>query len=74
MSDVTITTGANGPLTVKGPITLLDHEGNAHELASSRVYLCRCGGSKNKPFCDGTHNEIGFAAEELAPQAGAAAS
>jgi CDGSH-type Zn-finger protein len=67
MSDVIITTGENGPLTVKGPITLLDHEGNAHTLEGSRVYLCRCGGSKNKPFCDGTHNELGFAAADLAP-------
>jgi len=28
------------------------------------IALCRCGGSKNKPFCDGTHNEISFVAEE----------
>lgn len=70
MSGITIITSENGPLTVKGPITLLDHEGNAHDVSGqSRVFLCRCGGSKNKPFCDGSHNELGFEAAELAPTA-----
>lgn len=75
MSDVKITTGENGPLAVKGPVTLLDHEGNAYDLeGQGRIWLCRCGGSKNKPFCDGTHNDLGFQAAELAAAPEAASS
>jgi uncharacterized Fe-S cluster protein YjdI len=49
----------NGPLFVKGDIRIEDREGNVirHD---TRVALCRCGGSANKPFCDGTHQRIGF--------------
>jgi CDGSH iron-sulfur domain-containing protein 3 len=43
----------DGPLAVTG-ITLLDGEGRAMET-KDQVYLCRCGLSKNKPFCDGSH-------------------
>lgn len=49
----------NGPLLVEGSCRLIDKEGN--EAASCGPFaLCRCGGSKKKPFCDGTHAKIGF--------------
>jgi uncharacterized Fe-S cluster protein YjdI len=49
----------NGPLLVEGSCALLDKTGK--EIASNGHFaLCRCGGSKNKPFCDGTHIKIGF--------------
>ncbi|HEY8528391.1 MAG TPA: CDGSH iron-sulfur domain-containing protein [Paenibacillaceae bacterium] len=48
-----------------GPVELVDAEGNAFEVKES-FSLCRCGGSNNKPFCDGTHRSIGF---ESAPRA-----
>ncbi|VVB72526.1 Divergent 4Fe-4S mono-cluster [uncultured archaeon] len=49
----------NGPLLVEGECTLLDGAGK--DLAEHGPFaLCRCGGSKNKPFCDGTHAKIGF--------------
>lgn len=49
----------NGPLLVKGNCLLIDREDK--EIASCGPFaLCRCGGSKKKPFCDGTHLMIGF--------------
>lgn len=57
----------NGPLQVKGPIELVDHDGTRYDLDGKRtVFLCRCGGSTTKPFCDGTHSKIGFEAAERA--------
>lgn len=60
MSDeCTITPREDGPLVVKEPPRIYDHSGA--ELETRKVAaLCRCGASKNKPFCDGSHNEIGF--------------
>ncbi len=49
----------NGPYLVKGEIALENSKGEA--LAAEAVFaLCRCGGSANKPFCDGTHKKNGF--------------
>ena len=71
MSDVTIQVRANGPLKVTGPISLVDAEGVPFELpAGTSIVLCRCGHSKNKPFCDTTHRELGFSADDSAPRAG----
>ncbi len=61
MSDLTITLSRNGSLKVEGPVTLLDEEGRKLETREGKpIYLCRCGGSANKPFCDGTHKSNGF--------------
>lgn len=49
----------NGPIIVEGPIDLTDSKGKKI-LTDESIALCRCGGSKNKPFCDGTHKKIGF--------------
>ena len=69
MTDVTIQVRANGPLKVTGPISIVDAEGVLFELpAGSSIVLCRCGHSKNKPFCDTTHREIEWVAEETAPR------
>jgi CDGSH-type Zn-finger protein/uncharacterized membrane protein YozB (DUF420 family) len=54
-----ITCSKNGPYYVAGDVTLQGSEGVAPRFAD-RYTLCRCGGSKNKPFCDGTHWAIGF--------------
>jgi uncharacterized Fe-S cluster protein YjdI len=44
---------------------ILDHEGTAIE-APAAYSLCRCGGSENKPFCDGTHKSNNFNGQEFA--------
>lgn len=49
----------DGPLHVRGRMIVTDHEGASIE-AGPRAALCRCGQSKNKPFCDNTHREVGF--------------
>lgn len=69
MAEVKITLSKNGPLKVQGPIELTDADGNRIETKKDTVFLCRCGASVNKPFCDGTHSKIGFqAAEEAVPE------
>jgi hypothetical protein len=49
----------DGPLWVSGAIPVERSDGQPFQ-ARNRVTLCRCGGSKRKPLCDGTHLEIGF--------------
>ena len=67
MSDVKATVLKDGPLKIEGPMELLDADGNPIETrAGKAIFLCRCGGSKKKPFCDGTHSKIGFAGAEAA--------
>lgn len=66
MSDVRIKTLKNGPLEVKGKVMLVDANKAAYTTTEETIYLCRCGQSATKPFCDGTHNKIGFKAEEPA--------
>ena len=68
MADVTVTVRENGPYLVKGPIRIVDPEGNEFRVEREVVALCRCGGSTNKPFCDGTHSKIGFDAATRAVQ------
>ena len=49
----------NGPLLLRGDVRVLDDDGNLL-YEGERAALCRCGGSSNKPFCDGTHKTNGF--------------
>jgi len=49
----------NGPIWVRGGIPVVSDDGTTWEVRN-RVTLCRCGRSRNKPFCDGTHQEVGF--------------
>lgn len=49
----------SGPIWLRGGIPVVSADGEEYEVRN-RVTLCRCGGSKNKPFCDGTHASIKF--------------
>lgn len=51
---------SNGPLMVQGEVEVVDAEGKPLPLSSNTVYLCRCGASGRKPFCDGSHKTTGF--------------
>ncbi|HKE44330.1 MAG TPA: CDGSH iron-sulfur domain-containing protein [Steroidobacteraceae bacterium] len=61
-----ITPRLDGPLHVKGSLEVVS--GTGHTLNRvSETWLCRCGHSSNKPYCDGTHKKVGFKAEGEAP-------
>ena len=49
----------NGPLLVYGNLAVKDYAGNEQKKSKVTAF-CRCGGSKNKPYCDGTHAKVGF--------------
>ncbi len=61
MAATRITVNPNGSLRVEGDFEIVDPEGRPFGLAGrSRVSLCRCGQSGNKPFCDSAHRTCGF--------------
>ncbi len=56
MAATKITVNNNGSLIIEGDFEMADKNGNMYDLAGrDRVSVCRCGLSKNKPFCDGSH-------------------
>jgi len=60
MAEVRIRPLKNGPLEVSGLVDVVDRDGNPKPAGEDPIYLCRCGQSANKPFCDGTHKKVGF--------------
>lgn len=50
----------NGPIMVDTPEPVSIATGDGSESHTGPLYLCRCGQSSRKPFCDGTHNKVGF--------------
>jgi len=64
--DLSIRLREDGPLVLDGRFRLVGADGS--ETTGASGALCRCGASKNKPFCDGSHREIGFEAND--PTAG----
>ena len=69
MTEVTIRCRPNGPFVIEGSVRIVDHHGNAFAVNSNKplVALCRCGHSATKPFCDGSHRQCDFKADEVAP-------
>ena len=77
---LTIRCRERGPLVVEMPtderfsglrLRVTDHRGQEFPLPTGKraVALCRCGRSKNRPFCDASHKDAGFSAAETAPSA-----
>ena len=58
-SEVTVKVMPNGPLLVSGTLQVTDKDGNTETKTKNNAF-CRCGGSSNKPYCDGTHSKIEF--------------
>jgi len=56
--DLRVTPKPNGPLMIEGKLEFRTADGSTFVI--EKVWLCRCGGSRNKPFCDGTHKTNGF--------------
>jgi CDGSH-type Zn-finger protein len=52
----------DGPLLVRGPVRLTDQNGDEIVVERETIALCRCGKSRMRPFCDGTHKLIRFKA------------
>ena len=59
--DVVLNPIANGPLRIDGRFELATADGRRF-VCGDKTWLCRCGASGNKPFCDGTHKKTGFTA------------
>jgi CDGSH-type Zn-finger protein len=57
-----ITPYRDGPLLVRGPFRLEDQLGNEISVGRETIALCRCGKSRTRPFCDGTHKVVRFTA------------
>ena len=68
MDPVVIKVRHNGPYKVKGPVKLIDADEREYYIGDrgETIVLCRCGNSQSKPFCDGTHKQVGFQAGERA--------
>ena len=67
MATATITPTDNGPYLVEGPVRVVDADGTEYDLSEqTAIFLCRCGGSRTKPFCDGTHETLNFQATHRA--------
>ena len=69
MDEATITPYRDGPLLVRGPFKLQDQDGNEIDPGRETVALCRCGKSRMRPFCDGSHKVVRFRAPS-APEDG----
>jgi CDGSH-type Zn-finger protein len=57
-----VTPYRDGPYLVRGEFELTDQDGSPIETRRGTIALCRCGASRTKPFCDGTHKTIEFRA------------
>ena len=67
MADSKVVVRDNGPLLVSGIGLVEDADGNAFDIGGKEtIALCRCGNTKNRPFCDGAHRDCNFEAADRA--------
>ena len=66
-TETTVEPRPNGPLFVRGSVSVVDPDGRLIR-EDTRVALCRCGASENKPFCDGSHRRIDFTTALAEPE------
>jgi len=65
--DVVIKVQKDDSYLVSGPVKIVDSDGNPFFVTpGAEVWLCRCGNSKTKPFCDGSHKKAGFESDPKA--------
>jgi len=64
----TITPYRDGPLLVRGPFRIVDQDGQEIDVGRRTMALCRCGKSRIRPFCDGTHKVVRFSAPSAPEQ------
>ncbi|CAB4614200.1 unannotated protein [freshwater metagenome] len=65
--NVTVTVCENGPYEIVGEVEILDANGELIRQ-TTKTFLCRCGHSAKKPYCDGAHKKHDFQDAGLAPQ------
>jgi len=65
-----ITVYPDGPYLVRGPIDLRSADGTTIKVDRPVIALCRCGKSLIRPFCDGTHKQAKFKADDKAERRG----
>jgi uncharacterized Fe-S cluster protein YjdI/CDGSH-type Zn-finger protein len=58
-AETTVNVRPNGPLFIRGQVKIVGSGGSLIR-EDTRLALCRCGHSENKPFCDGSHRRVGF--------------
>jgi CDGSH-type Zn-finger protein len=63
MGTTTIRPLKDGPVEVTGDLVLVAPDGSDAPALEAPIYLCRCGRSATKPFCDGSHKKSGFEAD-----------
>jgi uncharacterized Fe-S cluster protein YjdI/CDGSH-type Zn-finger protein len=66
-AETTVEPRPNGPLFVRGRLKIVSADGDVIR-EDTRLALCRCGASQNKPFCDGSHRRVGFTTAPAAAQ------
>ncbi|MFZ1996745.1 MAG: CDGSH iron-sulfur domain-containing protein [Solirubrobacteraceae bacterium] len=64
--EVVIVPYQDGPYVIRGTVVLRDQDGRPIPTGRRTIALCRCGKSRIRPFCDGTHHVIRFRADSSA--------